>query len=93
MCIAHCIENMYMQHVPCNGVQVMEYVQERASLCELTKAVKEWERKVEISKVHVYMYTHVHVTMCIHAYITCTCTTIMYTGMHDILLCTCAHYV
>ena len=31
--------------------QVMEYVQERASLYELTKAVKSWERKVEISEV------------------------------------------
>ena len=29
----------------------MEYVQERASLYELTKAVKAWERKVEISEV------------------------------------------
>ena len=32
-------------------MQVMEYVQERASLYELTKAVKSWERKVEISEV------------------------------------------
>ena len=32
-------------------IQVMEYVQERASLYELTKAVKAWERKVEISEV------------------------------------------
>ena len=32
-------------------MQVMEYVQERASLYELTKAVTSWERKVEISEV------------------------------------------
>lgn len=35
----------------CTCIQVMEYVQERASLYELTKAVKAWERKVEISEV------------------------------------------
>jgi hypothetical protein len=29
----------------------MEYVKERASLCELTKAVRAWERKVEIAEV------------------------------------------
>ena len=33
--------------------QVMEYVKERASLCELTKAVRAWERKVEIAEVSV----------------------------------------
>ena len=31
--------------------KVMEYVNERASLYELTKTVKAWERKVEISEV------------------------------------------
>lgn len=29
----------------------MEYVSERASLYELTKTVKAWERKVEIAEV------------------------------------------
>ena len=31
--------------------KVMEYVNERASLYELTKTVKAWERKVEIAEV------------------------------------------
>ena len=33
-------------------MQVVEYVQERASLYELTKSVRAWERKVEIAEVH-----------------------------------------
>ena len=32
-------------------LKVMEYVKERASLYELTKTVKAWERKVEIAEV------------------------------------------
>ncbi len=32
-------------------MQVMEYVRERASLNELTKTVRAWERKVEIAEV------------------------------------------
>ena len=32
-------------------MQVVEYVQERASLYELTKSVRAWERKVEIAEV------------------------------------------
>ena len=34
----------------------MEYVKERASLCELTKAVRAWERKVEIAEVSLELY-------------------------------------
>ena len=34
----------------------MEYVKERAKLCDLTKAVRAWGRKVEISEVLPYMY-------------------------------------
>ena len=35
--------------------KVMEYVNERASLYELTKTVKAWERKVEIAEVWSYI--------------------------------------
>ena len=34
----------------------MEYVKERAKLCDLTRAVRAWERKVEISEVLIKMY-------------------------------------
>ena len=35
--------------------QVMEYVREKASLHELSKTVKAWERKVEIAEVWSYV--------------------------------------
>ena len=55
----------YIFHFLHACLQVMEYVQERASLYELTKAVKAWERKVEISEVS-HMTRHLENTMTVY---------------------------
>ena len=34
--------------------QVLDYVQVRADLYELTKTMKTWERKVDIAQVYIY---------------------------------------
>ena len=52
---------------------MIEYVKERAKLCDLTKAVRAWGRKVEISEVAV-VYMAVNACAQYHTQHACTYT-------------------
>ena len=49
----------------------MEYVKERASLYELTKTVKAWERKVDIAEVTLAFTIVIMIFMHHYGYLTC----------------------
>ena len=48
----HCVGVLFIP------LKVMEYVGEKASLYELGKTVRAWERKVEIAEVCSYVQAH-----------------------------------